>query len=74
MIVIVCVCADLCLSLYSVRIQSILIEQLLVVLQVTPKVHCILPQLKQKQNLGNYPHRLSHIQLEEVYAPHNDYI
>lgn len=40
--------SDLCLSLYSVGVQSILIEQLTVVLQVSPKLNRILPQLKQK--------------------------
>lgn len=54
--------SDLCLSLYSVGVQSILIEQLTVVLQVSPKLNCILPQLKQKNNLSNSQGRacLSH--------------
>lgn len=40
-------CADLCFSLDSVRIQPVLIKQLTVALQVRPKVSRILPQLEQ---------------------------
>lgn len=60
-------CADLCLSLYSVRVQSILIEQLTIVLQVTPKVNCILPQLKQKRaSITVIVDYFYHIQLKVV--------
>ena len=40
-------CVDLCFSLDSVRIQSILIKQLTVVLQVNPEEGRILPQLEE---------------------------
>lgn len=42
----VCLCANLRLPLYSIGVSSVLMEQLVVVPQVSPEVNCIYPQLR----------------------------
>lgn len=52
-------CADLCLSLHSVRVQTILVEELTVIMQVSPEVKCIHPQLGQENSVEHVKNPVS---------------
>lgn len=56
-------CADLCFSLHSVGVESLLVEKLTIVLQVSPTVDGILPHLKQTHTL-RVTHRIDMFDLQ----------